>query len=189
MKRSPSSVEKNKRRRAGPPAGTRRLLDYYDDCLLTTGYFAVAFGLLVAAVALGAGLLLLGVADGVFLRALAVEVALDGVEDAVDELRGLVGREAARDLQRLVDGDRARRLLVEELVDGHAQDVPVHDGHARDAPVLGARADALVDLFEVRERAHGEAGRELARALVHLRLAQLVPVRADEVVRPHGRAT
>ncbi|MCA1616036.1 MAG: hypothetical protein LC800_18435 [Acidobacteria bacterium] len=32
---------------------------------------------------------------GVGLRALAVEVALDGVEDAVDELRGLVGGESS----------------------------------------------------------------------------------------------
>ena len=71
---------------------------------------------------------------------------------------------------------------MQELVDGHAQDVSVNDGHARDAPVLGARAYALVNLREVRERARDEARRELARALVHLRLAQLLPVGAHKLV-------
>src|SRR2546421_9542302 len=130
---------KNVGRRVRPLAETRRPLDYYclrpsAYCLLPSAFCLLSRGRLLAvglpALALAVRLLV-GMWGGVFLRALAVEVAFDCVEDAVDELRGLVGGEAAGDLQRLVDGDGAWRRLVEELVDGHAQDVAVNDGHAR----------------------------------------------------------
>src|SRR5436305_3041562 len=77
----------------------------------------------------------------VFLWMLFVEVALDGIEDAVDELCGFVGREATGDFERFVDGDGARRRLMQEFIDGEAQDVAINDSHARDAPVLSARLD------------------------------------------------
>ena len=40
---------------------------------------------------------------------LLVQVALDGIEDAIDELRCFVGGKAAGDLKRFVDGDGAGR--------------------------------------------------------------------------------
>src|SRR5438874_1514390 len=48
------------------------------------------------------------------------------VEDAVDELRRLLRAEFLGDLDGLVDDDQLRRVrLVQELVDGHADDVAV----------------------------------------------------------------
>src|SRR5262249_49754855 len=80
---------------------------------------------------------------------LFVEVALDGVEDAVDELCGFVGREAASDFERLVDGYGARRRFVEKLVHCQAQNIAIDDGHARNAPVFRTRANAIVEQFRV----------------------------------------
>ena len=83
------------------------------------------------------------------LRLLLVEISLDGIEYAVDELRGFVSREATRDLERFIDCYGAWCRFVKKLVDGEAQDVAIDDRHARDAPVFGARADAFVEQFEI----------------------------------------
>ena len=66
----------------------------------------------------------------ILLRLLFVEVAFDGVENAVDELGRFVSREAARDLECFVDSDSAWRRLVQKFVDGEAQDIAIDDGHA-----------------------------------------------------------
>jgi hypothetical protein len=118
-----------------------------------------------------------------FLRMLLVQVSLDGVEDAVDELRRLVGGEAPGDFERFVDGDGARRRLVQELVDGQPQDIAIDDGHTRDAPVLCARAYALVQLRKVRERSRSQPRRKLARRRLRILVTQLRPVRAHKLVR------
>src|SRR5687767_7749721 len=68
------------------------------------------------------------------------------VEDAVDELAGLLRAELFRDLDGLVDDHELGRVrLVEKLVDGHADDVAIDGGHARQAPVLGLSLDHVVD--------------------------------------------
>src|ERR1041385_739378 len=121
----------------------------------------------------------------VLLRLLFVEVSLDGVENAVDELRGFVRREAACDLESFVDRYRARRWLVKKFVDGEAQDIAIDDGHTRDTPVFGARTDAFVEQFEVGKRSRGEPGSELPGCCVEIGLSQLSPVTSDHFVRRH----
>ena len=82
-----------------------------------------------------------------------------GVEDAVDELRGFVSGKATRDFERLVDGNRARRRLVKEFINGKAKDVAIHGRHPIDTPMLGARFNAGINLFHMRQRAQGESKR------------------------------
>src|SRR5687768_14577460 len=79
------------------------------------------------------------------------EVELDGVEDAVDELGGFEGGEAAGYLKGFVYDDCVRCVLVEEFINGQAENVAVDHGHPFDPPVLGACADLVVDGGEVAE--------------------------------------
>src|SRR5215213_918851 len=65
----------------------------------------------------------------VSLRLLFVEVTFYGIENTVDELSSLVSREPARDFECFVNCDGARSRLVQEFVDGEAQDVAVYNGH------------------------------------------------------------
>ena len=71
----------------------------------------------------------------------------DRIQHTVDELHRLLGREGARQFQRLVDHDRRRRVgTAEQFAGGHPQDQPVEDRHALGAPPFGR----LVDEFRRR---------------------------------------
>src|SRR6266404_7824531 len=70
------------------------------------------------------------------LRLLLIQIALDGVEDAVDELGGFVSREAAGNFESFVDGDGARCRLVQKLINGKPQNIAIDDRHTRNAPVF-----------------------------------------------------
>src|SRR5215472_6452173 len=72
------------------------------------------------------------------LRLLLVKIALDSVEDTVDELGGFVSRKATGNFQRFIDRYGAGRGFEKEFVDGEPENIAIDDGHARDAPVLGA---------------------------------------------------
>ena len=104
------------------------------------------------------------VLDRVDFRLLAGEVLGDGVEDAVDEAAGLAGAEELADVDRLVDDDGLRRLLLGEgkLVDAHAQHVALDAADALDVPVLDAGGDVRVDRLAVFQDARHERLRELA---------------------------
>src|SRR5437762_2609401 len=110
------------------------------------------------------------------LRLFLIKIALDGVEDAVDELGCFVSGEPSRDFQGFVDGDSARSGFVEEFVDGESQDVAIDDRHAGYAPMFGARTYALVERFQTRERSRRETGREFTRRFLNVGIAQLSPV-------------
>src|SRR4029079_15334818 len=73
-------------------------------------------------------------------------VAHDGAEDAVDELRGLVGGEVADQGQRLADGDGVGYVVdVQQLEDTQSQHVAVDGGHPVEGPALGVLRQHLVD--------------------------------------------
>ena len=72
------------------------------------------------------------------LRSLLIQITLDGVEDAVDELGRFESREAARYFERFIYRDGARGGFVKKLVNGEPEDVPIDRGHAVDAPMLSA---------------------------------------------------
>ena len=68
-------------------------------------------------------------------RSRALQFPADGVEHAVDEGHRVVGAEAARQLEGLVDDHAGRRLLlVEELVNRQAEDEAIDDVHPLDPP-------------------------------------------------------
>src|SRR5688572_488472 len=134
------------------------------------------------------GFVLVGVfcfRTNVLLRLLLVEVAFDGVENAVDKLRSFVSGKTARNLEGFVDCDGARRRLVKKFVDGEAQDVAIDDGHAGDTPVFGSRTDAIVKEFEIRKSSLGQASGESAGGRVEVGLSQCSPIAADHSVRRH----
>ena len=107
----------------------------------------------------------------IFLRLLLVEVALDGVEDAVYELCCFVSGKTAGNLECLVDCNCARRGFVKKLVHGEAQDIAIDNCHSRDAPVFGARADALVKLLQSGQRSGGQSRRKVAGWIFQLCVA------------------
>jgi hypothetical protein len=76
----------------------------------------------------------------------------DGPQDTVDELPGLGGAIFLGQVHGLVnggaDGDVAQ---VEQLGQGHAQQVAVHHGHALERPALGKPVQAGVNLLAVGE--------------------------------------
>src|SRR5450759_5034772 len=73
-------------------------------------------------------------------------------QDAVDELRGVVGAVDLGHLDGLVDGHRVGDVLVavEHLPRSQPQDVAVDDGHAGHHPVLGDVLDDRVYSLQVR---------------------------------------
>src|SRR5919201_1355626 len=71
----------------------------------------------------------------------------DPVQNSVDEAARLLRAELLGDLDGLVDGDLGGHVAGEQLVHGHAQDVPVHHGHPIEFPVLGVLPDELIRLF------------------------------------------
>ena len=67
----------------------------------------------------------------------------DPAEQAVDERRRLVGRQRARQLDRLVDDDRVRHVVApQQLERAQAQDRAVHRGHPVEGPALRRRSTA-----------------------------------------------
>src|SRR5687768_14467225 len=101
------------------------------------------------------------------------ELAVDAVEDAVDEAARLPRAELLGDLDRLVDDHLGRRFRAPaKLVHREAEDVAVHDGHAIEVPVLGVAGDDVVDLRPRSRGAPDDALGELAR------------VRVERVLRP-----
>src|SRR5437660_10790925 len=116
-----------------------------------------------------------------------IKIALDGVEDSVDELRGLVRGKSAGDFEGLIYRYGARRGLVQELVNSETQDVAIHQRHARDAPVFGARANSFVDLWQIFQRAQRQSGRELVRARFQFAISQFRPEGAREIVSARSR--
>ena len=84
---------------------------------------------------------------------ITIKIALDRVEDTIDELRRLAGRESAGNLERLVDRDGLWCARLEEKFEyRHPKQVPVNDRHALDSPVFGSDPDPLVDLIEMFDR-------------------------------------
>src|SRR5437868_7758002 len=114
---------------------------------LTTDLERTAFSWLV----LGLDGVLIG--DRFRLGRFDIEIALNRVENAVDELSCFVSRETARDFQSFVDRDRPRRRFLQKFVNREAEQIAIDQRHPRDAPMFGARTDAFVNFFEVREGA------------------------------------
>src|SRR5438132_3674045 len=89
----------------------------------------------------------------------------DAIQDPVDELRRLLRAEFLGDLDGLIDDDQLWRVgLVQELVDGHADDVAIDHRHPRQPPVVRLLDDHLVDLRKIVHRSLEDPGGELARA-------------------------
>src|SRR5262245_20699329 len=110
-----------------------------------------------------------------------LEAPLDGVQDAVDELSGLLAPEALGDLDGLVDDHGGRGLgLVEELVDGDTEDVAVHRRHSLEAPVLRRLPDEAVDADRVGDRTANDALGEAAGGGIDLSAA---PVKVEPRLR------
>src|SRR5262249_10961594 len=119
--------------------------------------------------ACGAGCLALLSRGGIF------EIALDGVEYAVDKLCRLVSRETPCNLERFVDGYRLGGLWLEKkFVDCEPDEVAVDDCHARDAPMLSAHLDPLINGIEMSDGTDCEIGSELSDVLGGL--GDLAPV-------------
>src|SRR5262245_49773296 len=96
------------------------------------------------------------------------QLAMDAIEDPVDEAPGLLGPELLGDLDRLVDGHLGRYLgRAQELVDGQPQDVAIDHGHPLELPVLGALPDHAIDAVLVGAHAPHDSAGELSRLLVH----------------------
>ena len=74
----------------------------------------------------------------IFLRLLLIQIALYGIENAVDELRSFVGGKSAGYFQGFVDGHGARSRFVKKLVDSQAENVAIDYRHTRDTPVFRA---------------------------------------------------
>ena len=68
------------------------------------------------------------------------------VQNAVHEVRGLPGAEAAGEIHRFVDRDTVRDVGEQDLVGSEPQHVAVGDGHAPQAPILGAFGQHVVQL-------------------------------------------
>src|ERR1051326_2034647 len=95
------------------------------------------------------------------------QLAMDAIENAVDEPARLRGAELLGDLDGLVDHDLGGRLRAPaHLVAGEPQDVAVDGRHPLEVPVLGEPRDDVVDLLLRRLRAAHELVRELARVVV-----------------------
>jgi hypothetical protein len=111
----------------------------------------------------------------------AIEIAFDRVENAVDKLGRLTGRETTGNFERLVDGDGLGRCgLEKKFEDGHAEQVTIDDGHAWDAPVFSANPDPLVDLLEILDSPHDKFVGKVANIL--RRLGQLPPVTVEKIL-------
>src|ERR1700736_6141672 len=79
-----------------------------------------------------------GVASDATIRILMASrlaVAVHRVQHAIDKCNRFIARELPRQLQRLVDHHRGRRLLLAHFVNGEPEDITVHGGHALNPPV------------------------------------------------------
>src|ERR1700741_107465 len=111
-----------------------------------------------------------------FLRLFLVEIALYGVEDAVDELGSFVSGKAAGNFECFIDCDSARRWFVQKFINRETQDIAINDRHSRNAPVFRSRADTLVKRVQMRKRALRKPRREITRGVFRVSFAQLRPV-------------
>src|SRR5213078_5372770 len=103
----------------------------------------------------------------------------DVVEHAVHEGGRVLAPEAARDLDRFVDGDRGGDVGPrQELAGGEAEQAQVHAREAWQPPVLGAGRDERVDALAVR----GDAVDQLAGKDLHVQLSW-GPVRCSRAAR------
>src|SRR5690606_5756479 len=86
--------------------------------------------------------------------AVLLELAEDGVEDAVDEGAALLGRERLGHLERLVERDLRRDVPeVEDYGDGHAVVEVAGEGDVVELPVLDVARDEVGGLGAGVERA------------------------------------
>ena len=79
------------------------------ECFVCTGHFFAFFAHTFA------------------LRLFLIEIAFDGVQNAVDELGSFEGRKAAGDFERFVDGHGARSGFVKKFVNGEPEDVAIDE--------------------------------------------------------------
>src|SRR5262245_22300737 len=109
---------------------------------------------------------------GHLLRRVIIQVAFDGVEQAIDKLSCVTGREAAGDFECFVDRHRFRVCgLVDEFIDRHPQQIAVDDRHSYNPPIFGTQSDPLVNFVKMSDRAdHQLVGKtaDLLRRLRHL---------------------
>lgn len=76
-----------------------------------------------------------------------LELLPDRVQESVDESRRFFVAVLLGDFDGLVDDDRrGQDFFLEELVDGHPEDVPVDKPHPLHAPVFGRIFDQPVDV-------------------------------------------
>src|SRR5262245_43329440 len=79
---------------------------------------------------------------------LELPLSLDAIQNAVNELRGLLRAVSARDLDRFVDDDRAGSFGIEQqFLCRQPQDVPIDNGHPVQPPVFGMALNHGIDLF------------------------------------------
>ena len=110
------------------------------------------------------------------LGGLVLEIELNGVEDAVDELSSFEGRKATGYLKSFVDDNGMWGVFKKELVNGKAKNVAVDNGHSFDTPMLSTGADAVVDRVPLAQSAVYDVVGKGVRFLVDVRLTELVPV-------------
>jgi hypothetical protein len=87
----------------------------------------------------------------------------DLIQDAIDELPGLVVGEPLRQLKSLIDTHLGRHLgHCEQFVQGGPQNIPVHDRHPVHAPVSGMGRYQPVQLGALRHDTLSQPVRELS---------------------------
>jgi hypothetical protein len=93
------------------------------------------------------------------------KVFANAIQHAVDELDRTPSRKAPRHLQRLVDhGSGGSFRVVEEFVQGHAQDVAVNGCHALQTPVVSMFTNQAVELVNINDCSFEQvAGKTLRR--------------------------
>src|SRR5262249_28275973 len=111
-----------------------------------------------------------------------LEIAFDGIEDAVYELRCFKGRKTTSYLQSFVNPHSLGRIgLVEELVNGEAKDVTVHNRHSLDTPMFGTALYQVINFIKAGNRAKREIIGEFTSNIAHV-IAERFPVAVSQLV-------
>jgi hypothetical protein len=76
---------------------------------------------------------------------------------------------------------------VEKFIDGQPQQVSIDQGHARNAPVLGARFNALINLFKIRQSTQRQPGGKFLSAGFEVSISEFRPEGARELITARSR--
>src|SRR5688572_21864283 len=105
-----------------------------------------------------------------------LQVELDRIENAVDELRSFKRRKSPGDLKCLVDHYSVRRVFEKKLVNRKPKHVSVNYRHPFDAPMLRSGSYPIVDLLKILDRAVDQLVREIPEPCVEVGVAKFFPI-------------